>query len=149
MVGQLVNIFSLFIWLISFPYSFGQQTVHQVLCWMPGIWNRQRNLQPSLGSQANDHFLIPQPRTFYLLQRSYMASAKEPPGEKDQCQLDKAALRLLEHCSSLRVKNIHSRASGLTFLESLVQHCPLGSHIATATVRHMFLQTRWLFLPSA
>lgn len=81
-----------------------------------------------------------------------MASSKELPGENDGCQQDNVDLYLLEHCTSLQVRNIHSRASGREFLEFwylVPQHCPLGSHTIKAPPGNRFLQTRLLFLPLA
>lgn len=81
-----------------------------------------------------------------------MASSKELPGEKDGCQQDNVDLYLLEHCTSLQVMNIHSRASEREFLQFwyfVPQHCPLGSHTIMAAPGNRFLQTRLLFLPSA
>lgn len=113
-------------WLFSFPSSFIQQTPLSTHCVPARSLLDARDLElaktitVTTKLSVNGYFPVPQLRTLYLLQRSYMASSKGLPGEKDQFQLDKEALHVLKHCTSLQVRSIHPSVSGPEFLESLV-----------------------------
>lgn len=138
-------------WLMSFPYSFGQQTVYQVLCWVPRIWNWQRHPEPSLSSlMVTSWFLGPGHFTFFEgatwpLQNSLLGKRTNVDRTKQPYIYWSTALPCRSRASIQGLVDWHS----LKALSFMPQHCPFGSHTATATLRHMFLQTRWLFLPSA